>query len=131
MSRAHQFRQDMPRVSNHRPPDIPALASRLDDVYRSFDHVNSASDPVHFLRRYDTPAEREVVGLCAASLAFGRVASVLQSIEALLAVMGPHPAAFVRDFDPAAQRAPIDPLVHRWIRGRDLVALLLVLQRML
>ncbi len=45
--------------------------------------------------------------------------------------MGPRPAAFVRSFEPARHRAGIDPLVHRWIRGRDLVALLLVLQRML
>jgi uncharacterized protein (TIGR02757 family) len=72
-----------------------------------------------------------VVGFCAAALAFGRVASVLQSIESLMTVIGPAPAAFVRAFDPGAHRAPIDPLVHRWIRGRDLVALLLVLQRML
>jgi uncharacterized protein (TIGR02757 family) len=77
------------------------------------------------------PDDREVVAFCAAALAFGRVASVLQSIESLLAVMGPHPAAFVRAFDPPLQRAAIDPLVHRWIRGRDLVALLLILQRML
>jgi len=119
MSRERHFRPDT------------NLSSRLDELYRSFDHVNSASDPVHFIRRYDAPDDREIVGFCAASLAFGRVASVLQSIEALLAVMGPHPAAFVRDFDPAAHRAPIDPLVHRWIRGRDLVALLVILQRML
>ena len=72
-----------------------------------------------------------MVGFCAAALAFGRVASVLQSIESLLAVMGPRPAAFVRSFEPARHRTGIDPLVHRWIRGRDLVALLLVLQRML
>src|SRR4051812_2446624 len=45
--------------------------------------------------------------------------------------MGPQPAAFVRAFDPARDRAAIDPLVHRWIRGRDLVALLMILQRML
>jgi uncharacterized protein (TIGR02757 family) len=104
---------------------------RLDDLYRTFDHVNSATDPVQIVRRYTAPEDREVVGFCAAALAFGRVASVLQSIESLLAVMGPRPAAFVRSFDPGAHRARIDPLVHRWIRGRDLVALLLVLQRML
>jgi uncharacterized protein (TIGR02757 family) len=72
-----------------------------------------------------------VVGFCAAALAFGRVASVLQSIESLIAVMGPRPAAFVRSFDPGMHRDRIDPLVHRWIRGRDLVALLLIIQRML
>jgi uncharacterized protein (TIGR02757 family) len=107
------------------------LQPRLDSLYRTFDHVESATDPVHIVRRYATAADREVVGFCAAALAFGRVASVLQSIESLLDVMGPHPSAFVRRFDPVRHSARIEPLVHRWIRGRDLVALLLILQRML
>jgi uncharacterized protein (TIGR02757 family) len=104
---------------------------RLDALYRSFDHLESATDPVHVVRRYRAAADREMVGFCAAALAFGRVASVLQSIEALLAVMGPHPAAFVRDFEPSRDGGRIEPLVHRWIRGRDLVALLLILRQML
>jgi uncharacterized protein (TIGR02757 family) len=104
---------------------------RLDNLYRSFDHVTSATDPVHIVRRFQAPADREIVGFCAAALAFGRVASVLQSIESLLAVMGPEPARFVRDFDPARERARLAPLVHRWISGKDLIALLIVLQRML
>ena len=116
----------------HRMPLIPlSLGQRLEDLYRTFDHINSATDPVHIVRRYRAPEDREIVGFCAAALAFGRVASVLQSIESLLAVMGPRPAAFVRSFDPARQRDQLDPLVHRWIRGRDLVALLLILQRTL
>jgi len=104
---------------------------RFEELYRAFDHTSSASDPVHIVRRFREPADREVVGFCAAGLAFGRVSSVLQSIEALLEVMGPTPAAFVRDFDPVRHGPRLAPLVHRWIRGRDLVALLLVLQRML
>ena len=108
-----------------------ALREPFERLYRTFDHLRSASDPVHIVRRYAAPADREVVGFCAAGLAFGRVASVLHSIEALLAVMGPRPAAFVRAFDPAADGRRLAPLVHRWIRGRDLVALMLILQRML
>ena len=104
---------------------------RFEELYRAFDHTSSASDPVHIVRRFGEPADREVVGFCAAGLAFGRVSSVLQSIEALLQVMGSKPAAFVRDFDPVRHGPRLAPLVHRWIRGRDLVALLLVLQRML
>jgi uncharacterized protein (TIGR02757 family) len=104
---------------------------RLDDLYRSFDHVTSATDPVHIVRRYPSAADREVVGFCAAALAFGRVASVLQSIESLLAVMGPEPAQYVRRFDPDRERPRLEPLVHRWISGRDLLALLIVLRRML
>jgi len=110
---------------------IAGPGERLDDLYRSFDHVTSATDPVHIVRRFTSPADREIVGFCAAALAFGRVASVLQSIESLLAVMGPHPAAFVRRFDPVQERLRLEPLVHRWISGRDLIALLIVLQRML
>lgn len=107
------------------------LRDPLERLYRTFDHVNSASDPVHLVRRYEAPDDREIAGFCAAALAFGRVASVLQSIESLLAAMGPHPAAFVRHFDVRSQRHLVDALLHRWIRGRDLVALLLILQRML
>ena len=72
-----------------------------------------------------------MVGFCAAGLAFGRVAAVLESIEAVLAVLGPRPAAFVRRFDPARDAAALRPFVHRWIRGADVIALLWVLKRML
>ena len=107
------------------------LREPLERLYRSFDHVTSATDPIHIVRRFSSPEDREVVGFCAAGLAFGRVASVLHSIEGLLAVIGPRPAEFVRRFDPARDGPALAPLVHRWIRGRDLAALLLILQRML
>jgi uncharacterized protein (TIGR02757 family) len=110
---------------------VTTTGERLEGLYKAFDHVTSATDPVHIVRRFSAPEDREIVGFCAAGLAFGRVASVLQSIESLLAVMGPRPARFVRDFDPARERDRMAPLVHRWIRGRDLTALLLILQRML
>ncbi len=107
------------------------LRDPLERLYRTFDHVSAATDPVHIVRRYRERDDREVVGFCAAGLAFGRVASVLQSIEALLAAMGPRPAEYVRRFDAVRDGDALRPLVHRWIRGRDLMALLLVLQRML
>ncbi len=115
-----------PRVNR-----LDELRPRLDTLYQTFDHVESALDPVHLVRRYTSSEDREIVGFCAAALAFGRVASVIHSVEALLSVVGPHPADFVRRFDARRDGGPLAPLVHRWIRGRDLVALLLVLQRML
>ena len=107
------------------------LKERLDALYASFNCVDSAADPIHLVRRFDDPADREVAGFCAAALAFGRVASVLQSIDRLFAVMGPSPAAYVRSFDPARQMRDLTPIVHRWTKGEDLAALVLVLQRML
>ncbi len=113
------------------PRQRAELREPFEQLYRTFDHLHSASDPVHIVRRYSAAEDREVVGFCAAGLAFGRVASVLHSIESLLAVMGPRPAAFVREFDPAADGGRLALLVHRWIRGSDLTALMLILQRML
>ena len=125
-----RYRSVSKRVSAASPRRAE-LREPFDRLYRTFDHLDSASDPVHIVRRYRASADREVVGFCAAGLAFGRVASVLNSIESLLEVMGPHPAAFVREFDPDKGRVRLAPLVHRWIRGHDLAALLLILQRML
>lgn len=107
------------------------LKARLDALYESFNYAESVADPVQIVRRYEIPADREIVGFCAAALAFGRVASVLQSIERLVAVLGPSPAAFVRNFEPRRHHDSIQPLVHRWIRGSDLVALLIILREML
>ena len=121
----------MPAVSGRNAHQLVLIRDPLEGLYRTFDHLDAAADPVHIVRRFRSPEDREIVGFCAAALAFGRVASVLQSIEALLRIMGPAPAAFVRGFDPARDAPALRPLVHRWIRGVDLAALMIILQRML
>jgi uncharacterized protein (TIGR02757 family) len=108
-----------------------ALRPRLDNLYSAFDLEHVVSDPIWIVRRFRHPADREIVAFCAAALAFGRVQSVLNSIEALVAVMGDRPAEFVRRFEPEVHGAALFPLVHRWTRGVDLVALLWVLRQML
>jgi uncharacterized protein (TIGR02757 family) len=103
----------------------------LEELYESYNRQDSASDPVHKVRPFAQPADREIAGFCAAALAFGRVASVLNSIDTLLGIMGPSPAAFVRAFEPDAPHRELRRMVHRWTRGSDLVALLWILRQML
>jgi uncharacterized protein (TIGR02757 family) len=110
---------------------VPLLTPPLDRLYDSFNGPDSAADPIQIVRRYARPDDQEVVGFCAAALAFGRVASVLQSIDRFLAIVGDRPAEYVRTFDPDARRDRFDGFVHRWIRGVDLIALLWVLRQML
>jgi uncharacterized protein (TIGR02757 family) len=118
--------------ATHDPHEPRAtLKTHLDRLYTSFNRVDSATDPIQLVRRFDNPADREVAGFCAAALAFGRVASVLQSIERLFAVMGRSPSAYVRSFDPRRQARDLEPIVHRWTKGDDLAALVIILQRML
>ena len=109
----------------------PDLKSTLDGLYATFNYPDSATDPIQIVRRFDAPADREVVGFLAASLAFGRVASVLQSIERVLAIAGPRPAEYVRSFKPARDAGAFSGLGHRWTRSADLVALLWVVKQML
>jgi uncharacterized protein (TIGR02757 family) len=108
-----------------------ALATALDRLYHDYNREDSASDPVNLVRPFRLDADREVAGFCAAALAFGRVASVIASIETLFEIMGPHPAAFVRAFDPAEPHPELRAMVHRWTRGVDLAALLWMLRQML
>lgn len=108
-----------------------SLKPVLDRLYADFNYPDSAADPIHIVRRYERNDDREVVAFCAASLAFGRVASVLQSIERLVAIMGPQPAAYVRAFEPEREAARFRGFVHRWTRERDLVALLWMLRQMI
>ncbi|HUR19509.1 MAG TPA: DUF2400 family protein, partial [Vicinamibacterales bacterium] len=108
-----------------------AFRTALNQLYADFNHPESAFDPIQVVRRYDRLDDREIIAFIAAGLAFGRVASVVASIEAVCAVLGPAPAAAVRKFDPVRDGARLLPLVHRWIKGRDLVALLWMLRQML
>ncbi len=123
-------RRPSARPADRRALD-PALRPALDRLYDAFNRADSATDPVHLVRRYADPADREVAGFLAAGLAFGRVASMLASIEGVLEPMGDSPAAYVHRFDPRRDGAALAALVHRWATGADLVALVWAVRQML
>lgn len=108
-----------------------SLAPRLDALYHDYNREESATDPVHLVRPFADPRDREIAGFCAAALAFGRVGSVINSITTLFGILGKHPAQFVRTFDPADPHPELRAMVHRWTRGVDLAALLWILRQML
>jgi uncharacterized protein (TIGR02757 family) len=110
---------------------VTDLAKKLDRLYEAYNREDGAVDPVQIVRRYREPRDQEVIGFCAAALAFGRVQSVLNTVNTLAAVLGGAPAAYVRRFEPAAAHPELRAMVHRWIRGIDIVALLWVLRQMI
>lgn len=88
-------------------------------------------DPIQIVRRFTRVEDREIVAFVAAGLAFGRVASVMASVEAICKVMGPSPAAFVRAFDRKRDGAALKPFVHRWVKGPEVIGLFVTLKKML
>lgn len=119
------------RVKSRAQARIASLQPALERLVADFQRATHVDDPVRLLARYADPADREIAAFIASGLAFGRVRSVINSVETVLRVMGPRPARFVREFSPSGNGRPLQPLVHRWTRGEDLVALMLVLQHAL
>jgi uncharacterized protein (TIGR02757 family) len=82
-----------------------------------------AADPVSFVHRYTDRADREVMAVFAAGLAFGRVAAFFPVLKRISAAMdevgGPARSAAV-----GLREGAIDGLFYRWVRAPDLLALL-------
>jgi uncharacterized protein (TIGR02757 family) len=78
-------------------------------------------DPIDFVHRYDDAADREVAGLFASGLAFGRVGSFWPVLDTLFKQADKRggPAAWVESFDDN-DFDQLQPLFYRWVRGHDL-----------
>lgn len=114
----------------HLPGDS-ALRVHLEALYHTFDVRSISPDPLEVVRRYDHPADQEVVGFLAAGLAYGRVDQILKSLERLLGLIGPSPARFVREFDWSRDAGRFRGWYHRFHGPRDAALLLLLLSRAL
>jgi uncharacterized protein (TIGR02757 family) len=103
---------------------VEELRRRLEELYRRYDHRFVDPDPLEFVRAQATGADREVVGLIAAGLAFGNVLQIKRSVALVLAALGPRPAAAVDELDARETAWRLRAFRHRWVRGRDVACLL-------
>ena len=99
------------------------LREPLEHLYREFDYSARVEfDAIRFPLRYADPRDRELVALLTACLAYGRVDLFGRALDAVLARMGPSPAAFATGFDPRRDAGAFDEFWYRFNRPRDLVA---------
>jgi uncharacterized protein (TIGR02757 family) len=100
------------------------LRNFLEGLYFAYNRRELADpDPLVFLYGYDDPLDREIVGLVASSLAYGRVAQIMKSVEKVLAPMGRNPHLFLlrRRLDP---RGLWGGFKHRFTTGEQMAGLL-------
>ncbi len=101
------------------------LEVRLNQLRQNQDRkARVAADPVSFVHRYPGPDDQEVVGLIAASLAFGNVTAIRASIDRVLVALGEAPAVAVRRRRRATLERRLEAFVHRIYRGEHVAALL-------
>jgi len=81
-------------------------------------------DPLVFLYEYPEEKDREIVGLIASSLAYGRVAQIQKSVSSVLVKMGDSPCDFVLSSSDDGLLKTFAGFRHRFTTTKDLLNLL-------
>ncbi len=81
-------------------------------------------DPLVFLYSYPEVRDREIVGLLASSLAYGRVLQIYKSISSVLDKMGASPFGFINKMNRKILYCTFAGFSHRFARCEHLISLL-------
>lgn len=104
------------------PPD--ALRDYLERLVARYEQpAFIVDDPIAIPHGFDDPADREIIGLYAALLAWGRRATIMNKMADLCERMRYQPARFVHDFRPGRDAACLDGFKHRTFGTADAVSL--------
>jgi uncharacterized protein (TIGR02757 family) len=102
----------------------PLTRERLDGLYRKYNRRSFVcTDPVEFLYAFDDERDREIAGLVASSLAYGRVSQIQRSVSHVLGRLG----ALRETVTEASLRELNERLYgfkHRFTTGRETASLL-------
>lgn len=108
---------------------LPAKKLFFEAMFEQYHRPEFISpDPLELLYLYHNPSDREIVGLLASALAYGRVAQILKSVERVLNEMRPSPRKFLEKTGEASLREIFRGFKHRFTTDCELVELLLGIQ---
>ncbi len=101
------------------------IRNALECVYDKYNRREFLEpDPVQFIFKYDDVLDREIVALLASSLAYGRVAQIILSVQKLLSRMGASPRDFVENNSAESFTKKMSGFKHRFTDGIQIAALL-------
>ncbi len=109
-----------PRITSAALEELYARLNRRDLIH---------PDPLEVVYDYSDPLDREIAAFVAASLAYGRVKSILASVYAVLTPMR-CPRRFLAEATPESLQAAFAGFKHRFATGRELARLLLGVKRL-
>lgn len=123
------MRYDKPEGRNTiRRVDVDMAANgktfeKLYQKYNRWEYVHP--DPLEFLYGYKELRDREIAGLTASSLAYGKVAQILVSVHSVLKRMGPSPFNYVIHSSADSANSAFAGFKHRFSTGAELSRMLL------
>ncbi len=107
------------------PAGNDSLGGFLEELYARIHRRELVHpDPLEFLYDYPDPLEREVAGLVAAALAYGRVAQILRSVREVLGRLGPSPRERILGSGRRELEVLLAGFRHRFTSGEALAGLL-------
>lgn len=105
------------------------VALTLEKIYSRYHKAEYIKpDPLQFLSLYSDVKDREIVGLICASLALGRVKSILKIIDSVLEKL-PSPYRNLLEWDENDLQEKFGNFLYRFYKGNDLIALLSAIGR--
>ena len=103
----------------------PITREKLDELYRLYNRRRFVHpDPLEFLYDYQDLRDREIAGLIASSLAYGRVAQILKSVFSVLETMKASPFSFLQNSSLKRLNSAFSDFKHRFTTGEELASLL-------
>ena len=97
----------------------------LDKLYVKYNKKRYVHpDPLEFLYNYRDIRDREIAGFIASSLAYGRVAQILNSVSGVLDKMGSSPYAFLKNSTLSSLGKTCGGFKHRFATDENLSAML-------
>jgi uncharacterized protein (TIGR02757 family) len=103
---------------------------KLEKVYERYNKRELVDpDPLVFLYDYSDIRDREIAGLIAATLAYGRVAQILKNVAKVLKVMGTSPSSYLADSSPSQIEKDLKGFKHRFTTEQEMTAMLVAIKK--
>jgi len=104
----------------------------LDKLYVKYNRPEFVHpDPLEFVYPWKVKRDREIIGLIASSLAYGRVVQILRSVSDVLTPMRPTPCIFLLQASRASLYRTFAHFKHRFTTGEELCAMLWGVKRVI
>lgn len=108
------------------------LLNKLNELYEYYSNRKFVHpDPLEFLYEYPDIRDREIVGLIASSLAYGRVVQILKSVRDILNRMGLSPFSFILNNSPDEIAETFTIFKHRFTTGDEMAEMLIGVKHVL
>lgn len=106
--------------------DYPTITKKtLENLYLTYNKREFVHpDPLESLYNYNDLTDREIVGIIASSLAYGRAEQIIRSVSRVLDQMGPSPLRFLEQASKRSLKCTFSGFKHRFTTGDELASML-------